>query len=87
MDNESAEASLISGTSALPAADHMVGLTWELCAKLTLIPYFDRVESRANPVDGLSRGSMNGPWRGVAKAVFPIAELKNLAAECGLPTW
>jgi hypothetical protein len=54
VDNESAEASLISGTSALPAADHIVGLTWEICARRSLLPYFDRVESKANPVDGLS---------------------------------
>ena len=87
IDNESAESSLISGTSSLPSADHIVGLPWELCAKRSLMPYFDRVESKANPVDGLSRGNMNGAWREVAKANFPIAELKGLAADCRLPSW
>jgi hypothetical protein len=84
IDNESAESSLISGTSSLPTADHIVGLTWEICAKRSLMPYFDRVESKANPVDGLSRGNMSGSWREVAKAYFPIAELKALAADCKL---
>ena len=63
IDNESAESSLISGTSALPSADHIVGLTWEICAQRSLMPYFDRVESKANPVDGLSRGVMGGASR------------------------
>jgi len=87
IDNESAESSLISGTSALPSADHIVGLTWELCAARSLMPYFDRVESKANPVDGLSRGVMSEAWREVVKARFPIAELEQLAKDCGLPTW
>ena len=74
-------------TSSLPSADHIVGLTWEICAKRSLMPYFDRVESKANTVDGLSRGNMSGSWREVAKANFPIAELKALAADCKLPTF
>jgi len=87
IDNESAESSLISGTSSLPSADHIVGLTWEICAKRSLLPYFDRVESKANPVDGLSRGVMTGSWREVAKANFPFTELKALAADCNLSSF
>ena len=29
---------------------------------LNVIPWFDRVDSAANPVDGLSRNRMDGPW-------------------------
>jgi len=87
VDNESAESSLISGTSALPAADHIVGLTWEICARRSLLPYFDRVESKANPVDGLSRGKMEGTWREVEKAIFPEDHLKSLASDCDLKLW
>ena len=87
VDNESAESSLISRTSALPAADHIVGLTWEICARRSLLPYFDRVESKANPVDGLSRGIMAGTRRNVEKAVFPINELRLLADDCELTSW
>ena len=87
VDNESAEASLVSGTSALPAADHITGLTWELCAIRSLVPYFDRVESRANPLDAFSRGVKEGPWRGIVEAKFPVKELIMLAVECGSKVW
>ena len=83
IDNTAAEAALISGSSALDAADHVAGLTWEYISKRRLWPYFDRVESKANPVDGLSRGISDGPWRGVKKVRFPSEELQELAAECG----
>ena len=42
--------------------------------------YFDRVESKANPVDGLSRGMAEGPWRQVLKARLP-EKLETLLAE------
>jgi hypothetical protein len=87
IDNESAEASLISGTSALPAADHITSLTWDTCARRCLMPYFDRVASKSNPVDKLSRGDRNGPWRGVIKANFPVEALMRLAMECGMGIW
>ena len=83
IDNTAAEASLISGSSALEAADHIAGLTWELSGICRLWPYFDRVESEAKPVDGLSRGISKGPWRGVTTVAFPSREFEALAAECG----
>ena len=36
-----------------------------------IYPYFDRVASKANPVDGLSRGRKEGPWRQIIKAKLP----------------
>ena len=83
IDNTSAEASLISGSSALEAADHIAGLMWELCGEPRLYPYFDRVESSANPVDGLSRGNFHGQWRHVLPVEFPSRQLQALAVECG----
>ena len=83
IDNAAAEASLIAGSSGLDAADHIVGLTWEICGRRQLWPYFDRVASASNPVDGLSRGRFDGPWRGVNEVEFPIAELEELADDCG----
>jgi len=84
VDNESAESSLISGTSALPAADHIVGLTMgDLCSAF-FASLLDRVESKANPVDGLSRGIMKGTWRNVEKAIFPEEHLRGLASDCDL---
>ena len=83
VDNTSAEAALVKGSSSLEAADHIVGLTWELCALRSLVPYFDRVESKANPVDALSRGDAIGPWREVVAVDFPMDLLTDLANECG----
>ena len=83
IDNSAAEASLISGSSGLQAADHIVGLTWEISGRRRLWPYFDRVASSSNPVDGLSRGDFKGQWRGVHNVEFPLADLLQLADECG----
>ena len=78
VDNTTAEASLISGTSTLAAGSHVVALTWEECAGHEVWPY-DRVESEANPVDKLSRGESNGPCRGVAHVDFPVAEIMSMS--------
>ena len=83
IDNTAAEASLISGTSSLAIADHVVGLTWELCGQRKVWPYFDRVESKSNPVDQLSRGVMEGPWETVVNVDLPYKKLEQLAEECG----
>ena len=85
IDNAAAEASLIAGSSALQAADHIVGLTWQKAGSRRLWPYFDRVASSSNPVDGLSRGETKGPWREIMDIDFPLAELLELAEECGGP--
>lgn len=83
VDNEAAEAALVKGASSLHAADHIVGLTWDRCAQRNLIPYFDRVESSANPVDRLSRGVMDGPWFEVVQVSFPTNDLERMAEQCG----
>ena len=62
IDNTATEAALISSSSALEAADHITGMTWGLCGTRRLWRYFDSVEGKANPVDGLSRGVSKGPW-------------------------
>ena len=71
IDNTAAESSLIRGSSRLDSASCIVGATWEACVKRGLLPYFDRVESKANPVDRLSRGVFKGPWDKVEIAYFP----------------
>jgi hypothetical protein len=82
IDNSGSEASLVSGSSSIDAGDHVVGMTWERIARRRLWPYFDRVESQANPVDKLSRGKSSGPWRRVTEVEFPTRELMALADEC-----
>ena len=71
IDNTAAECSLIRGSSRLDSASCIVGATWEACVKRGLLLYFDRVESKANPVDRLSRGVFEGPWDKVEIASFP----------------
>lgn len=61
IDNSAVEASFIRGASSSELGDHVVGLTWSQIPKRLLWQYFDRVESKANPVDGLSRRCFNGP--------------------------
>ena len=82
IDNTAAEASLISGSSGLSVVDHM-GLTWERIPKQRLWLFVDRVESEANPVDGLSRGVIVGPWKGVEQVEFPTKDFFAWDKECG----
>ena len=51
-----------------------MGLTWATIAKINACPWFDRVETKFNPVDGLSRGDLSGDWD-VVTLVFPGLEL------------
>ena len=83
IDNESAEYSLIKGSSSNSSGDYVVGLTWERVVRLSTIPFFSRVESAANPVDGLSRGKRNGPWKQVHEVQFPSQAIVDMAYECG----
>ena len=82
IDNTAAEASLIRGSSSLATSNNIVCLTWELCHQNSLWPYFDRVESKANPVDKLSRGCFWGPWDEVKAASFPSARLRAIQNAC-----
>ena len=38
----------------------VTGLTWAKIAKINACPWFDRVDTKSNPVDGLSRGDLSG---------------------------
>ena len=82
IDNTAAEAPLVKGSARTDSADHVCGLTWELIMKRMLWPYFDRVESSANPVDGLSRGRMEGPWERVYRGQLPVQDILQMAEEC-----
>jgi len=84
IDNEAAEASLVRGASSSDLGDHVVGLTWSLIQKHHLWAYFDRVSSKANPVDGLSRRCFQGPWERVVQLPFPVDELVAFASLLGV---
>ena len=71
IDNVASQYSLVKGSSSINAGDVIVGETWEKVQALGTFAYFDRVESEANPVDGLSRGRREGPWQRVITARLP----------------
>ena len=64
----------ISGGLTLAASMVIVGLTWAKIAKINACPWFDRVDTKSNPVDGLRRGDLSGDWD-LVPLVFPGPEL------------
>jgi hypothetical protein len=76
IDNNGALSSLVKGGSSVLGTDTIVGYTWHLAAKCDALPWFDRVDTKSNPVDGLSRGDVEGPWS-LVKLVFPGASLSQ----------
>ena len=71
IDNESAQQALVKGSSSVWQGDVISGFTWNRIAELSVLPWFDRVQSGATPIDGVSRGRNDGPWRAVVHLVFP----------------
>ena len=63
IDNSAGQGALVRGSSSVHEADLLVGYTWQLISEVKALPWFDRVESSANPVDGLSRGRFEGDWQ------------------------
>ncbi len=77
IDNNGALAALVNGSSSVEATDLIIGATWSRIAASRCLPWFDRVDSKANPVDGLSRGVWDGGWdlRHVTLDAAALAEL------------
>ena len=82
IDNDGSLAALVRGSSSVLAGDCIVGRTWHICSQLRIAPWFERVESKSNPLDGLSRGRQQGSWRSVQR--FRISDvLLKLLSEAG----
>ena len=81
IDNVAAEYALVKGSSSIKSGDVVIGETWRRIQKLNVAPYFDRVASSSNPVDGLSRGRREGPWQRIVKAKLPDDLDRLLEAE------
>ena len=79
IDNESAQQALVKGSSSVWQGDVISGYTWHRIAQLRVLPWFDRVQSESNPIDGVSRGRNDGPWRAVEHLSFPPDFLSELA--------
>ena len=78
IDNSAAQSALVKGSSSVMSGDLIIGQTWETIARRRLLPWFDRVDSGSNPVDGLSRGKWDGSWREVAEGRLPAQLLHAL---------
>ena len=76
IDNNGALSCLVKGSSSCMGTDTLVGLTWQKIGALEVLPWFDRVDTKSNPVDGLSRKVMTGPWQ-IVPLKFPAASLKS----------
>ena len=84
IDNTAAQHSLLKGCSSITSGDHVVGLTWERASALDCWPYFDRVHTKSNPIDGVSRQDFQGPWAAVTQAVVPLDMLTQMERACTL---
>ena len=77
IDNNSALGSLVKGSASVTQQDLVVGHTWARVAQLKVLPWFDRVDTHSNPVDGLSRKDFSGDW--IWKEItFPRQFIKEL---------
>ena len=78
IDNAAAESALVNGSSSVMSGDIIIGHTWDMIAQRCISPWFDRVDSKSNPVDGLSRGDRQGPWSTVTQTRLPPRLLRLL---------
>ena len=63
IDNDAALATLVKGSSSVLSGEVITAHTHSLIAERGVWPWFDRVASKDNPVDQLSRGKLQGPWQ------------------------
>ena len=78
VDNAAALSCLVNGSSSVCEGDVIIGETWGRIQALQVYAWFDRVDTSSNPVDGLSRGRLAGPWRSVSRLAFPGSLLPAL---------
>ena len=80
IDNDGALAALMKGSSSVTSGDVIIGQTWRLVSKWEVSPWFERVCSSSNPLDGLSRGRRHGPWKKVVPFVIAQDFIDELEA-------
>ena len=75
---------MIKGGSSVHSADVIAAWCAERTAALGTWAWYDRVDTKSNPVDGLSRGDMTGPWR-LISLKFPPSLRDALSAYLNEP--
>ena len=84
IDNDAARAALVNGLSGNALSARIVHETWLEAARAGSSPWFARVSSPANSVDGPSRGDFS--WcRGYGYRVVPLQEVAGF--QDGLQEW
>lgn len=81
IDNDAALSSIVRGSSSVAAGDAIISWTWLSVMDLKAWLWIDRVASKSNPVDGLSRGRKDGPWKCVENAWIDPALIRELQQE------
>ena len=71
---------LIRGSGSSRNGDVIAGLTWDAVRSLDSWLWIERVMSKANPIDGVSRGQ-NGDWKEIEEARLPRELLRQLRTE------
>ena len=79
IDNTSSQFALVRGASSVHAGDVIVGHTWMAIAEKKAKFWCDRVCSKSNPIDGVSRQQWDGPWSRIEKAFLPDTLLVDLS--------
>ena len=57
VDNAATLSILVNGSSSVIQGDILIDATWSQLQRLLVFPWFDRVDSKSNPVDGLFPGT------------------------------
>ena len=83
LDNAAALSNLVNGSSSVIQGHILIGATWSQIQRLQVFPWFDPVDSKSTPVEGLSRGRLDGPWN-VESLALPDSLLRALRPELGL---
>ena len=61
VDNSAAQFAMTKGYTADDSVNHLTSLYWCFCANARLAPWFDRVPSKAQLADGVSRRDFSIP--------------------------
>ena len=81
IDNNGALGALVRGSSSVHEQDLIVGETWSLIAANRTLAWFDRVDSKSNPVDGLSRKDFSW-YLAMDENLLPDDVVEIVAGKC-----
>jgi len=79
VDNEASKHALTKGYGNEPAVDNLIGAYWSMCSNKKKSPWFERVSSKANISDDVSRGDFTRATRLGWRRVFPrLSAIENI---------